>query len=248
MRKLDRSDFVCVVAAAVLLYMTVLSILGTDRTGYQIWTGVLCAAVCLLPMLFRHAGIMTLPFTLVVLIAVAVFLHGYGVLLMRYDDLLWYDTMTHTVSTITVALCVFYSLMTVELLDLRTTFSPKWIPLFITMIVLTFSIYWEVMELIVDMIWNINMQYSPWDTIRDMAFNTVGVLVVTVSARLYLREHTSEEFIEGLELHPRLRDAVARHRPIKKRPVRVPHLAGVPDPMEASASGSFDDDHERNRH
>jgi hypothetical protein len=208
MKKIDRSDVICIVAAAILLFMTVLAVLGTDRSGYQIWSGIFTSLICLVPMLFRQAGVMKLPFALVVLIEVAIFLHGYGVLLMKYDDLVWYDTITHTVSTITVALCVFYALMTVELLDHQTTFSPKWIPLFITLIMLTFSIYWEVFELIVDIIWNTNMQYSPWDTIRDMVFNSVGALVITVSSRFYLKDHTCEEFIKNLELHPALKDKV----------------------------------------
>jgi len=83
---------------------------------------------------------------------------------------------------------------------------------------LTFSIYWEVFELVVDMIWNTNMQYSPWDTVRDMAFNTIGALVVTMSARLYLKDHTCEEFIKNLELHPSLKDLISHQRSKEEQP------------------------------
>ncbi len=208
-KNIDRSDVVCIVAAAILLGMSALSVLHADRSGYQIWTGVFCSLLCLVPMLFRQAGVMKLPFAFIVLIEVAIFLHAYGVLMMKYDDLVWYDTITHLVSSITVALCVFYSLMTVELLDLHTSFSSKWIPLFIILIMLTFSVYWEVFELIIDTIWNTNMQYSPWDTIRDMVCNTVGALVIAASSRFYLKDHTCEEFIKSLELHPSLKHVVS---------------------------------------
>ncbi len=209
MKRLDRSDIICIVVAAILLIMSALSALGgANRTGYQIWTGVFCAVLCLLPMLFHQSGIMRLPFSFVALIEIAILIHAYGVLLMKYDDLVWYDTVTHLVSSITVALCVFYALMTVELLDRQTSFSARWIPLFIILIMLTFSIYWEVFELVIDMIWNTNMQYSPWDTIRDTVCNIVGALVIAGSSRFYLKNHTCEEFIASLELHSTLKGVV----------------------------------------
>lgn len=79
------------------------------------------------------------------------FLHGYGVLLMKYDDLVWYDAVTHTASTIAVGLCVFHSLVIIEHLDHKTSFGSR-VPLLLTLIMMTFSIYWEVLELVVDTI------------------------------------------------------------------------------------------------
>jgi len=221
MKKIDLSDLVCIIAAAVLLFMTILSALGTDRTSYKLWTGVICALFCLVPMLFRHAGVMKLPLAFIVLIEVAIFAHAYGVLLMKYDDIVWYDTVTHTISTIAVGLCVFYALMAVQMFDQRTHFGPRWIPLFVTLIVMTFSIYWEVLELVVDTITGINMQYSPWDTIRDMVCNSAAALVVTVSARFYLKGHTCEEFIGGLELHPSLKGFVSHRSQKEEQPVLI---------------------------
>ena len=235
MKKIDLSDLVCMFAAGVLLLMTVLSAVGTDRTAYKLWTGVLCALFCLIPMFFRHAGIMRLPLTLIIMIEASIFVHAYGVLLMRYDDIVWYDTITHTISTITIALLVFYSLMAVEKFDKETHFTPRWIPLFVALIVMTFSIYWEVLELVVDTLTGINMQYSPWDTIRDMVCNSAAALIVTVSARFYLKRHTCEGFIEDLELHPSLKRFVSRSGKKGERPVPVDHALGMPDPSEASA-------------
>jgi len=235
MRKIDLSDLVCMFAAGVLLLMTVLSAVGTDRTAYKLWTGVLCALFCLIPMLFRHAGVMRLPLALILMIEASIFVHAYGVLLMRYDDILWYDTITHTISTITIALLVFYSLMAVERFDKETHFTPRWIPLFVALIVMTFSVYWEVLELVVDNLTGINMQYSPWDTIRDMVCNSAAALIVTVSARFYLKRHTCEGFIEDLELHPSLKRFVSRSGKKGERPVPVDHALGMPDPSEASA-------------
>jgi hypothetical protein len=216
MRRITVSDVACIMAATVLLYMSVLSALTTERLGYQLWTGVLCAVLCITPMIFHQAGVMTLPFAFIALVLVAVFLHGYGVLLMTYDDLVWYDTITHTVSTIAVGMCVFYALTAVQALDHHTSFGAK-VPMIFAMIMLTFSVYWEVLELVVDMIWATNMQYSPWDTIRDMVCNTTGSLWIISFSTWFLKPRIDAGFIDSLELHPSLHRFItlAREHPIR---------------------------------
>jgi hypothetical protein len=232
-KKFDLSDLICVSAAALLVLMTVLSAVGTDRTAYKLWTGVLCAIFCLIPMLFRHAGVMKLPLILVVMIEVTIFIHAYGVLLLLYDDITWYDTITHLAASITIGLLVFYALIAVEQFDHKTHFGPKGIPLFIALIMTTFSIYWEVLELVVDTTTGINMQYSPWDTIRDMVCNEAGTIIVTVSIGLYLMNHTDEEFIDGLKLHPYLKRAASRKSQKERSPTPVDERSGAPDSIEA---------------
>jgi uncharacterized membrane protein YjdF len=218
MKKIDLSDVICVITSLSILVMTVLSVLGTDRTPYKLWTGVLCAFFCLLPMMFRHASVMRLPLILIIPIQVTIFLHAYGVLLVLYDDIIWYDTVTHLAASITIALLVFYALVAVELFDKETRFGKR-IPLVVTLIMMTFSMYWEVLELVVDYTTGINMQYSPWDTIRDMVCNTIGTLMVTIPLRFYLKKHDPKEFIERLELSPSLKRIVKREPKKTKRPV-----------------------------
>lgn len=222
MKKIDLSDIICIFTALMILLMTVLSILGTDRTPYKLWTGILCAIFCLIPMAFRHASVMRLPLSLIVPIMATLFLHAYGVLLMMYDDIVWYDTITHLAASITIALLVFYALAAVELFDSQTRFGKR-IPLFVTLIMMTFSIYWEVLELVVDYTTGINMQYSPWDTIRDMVCNTIGTVTVTIPLRFYLKKHSLNEFIERLELSPSLKRMVTREPKKIKKPMNDDH-------------------------
>jgi hypothetical protein len=73
-------------------------------------------------------------------------------------------------------------------------------------------VYWEVFELVVDMIWSTNMQYSPWDTVRDMVCNTAGSVWIISFSTLYLRARTGPEFVDRLELHPSLRALIVRSR------------------------------------
>ena len=210
MKRIDKSDIVCIIAAIVLLIMSIISYMDNERMEYQVNTGLFCAFMCLVPMIFRQFNIMQLPFAFVILIAASIFLHAYGVLLLKYDLLVMYDTLTHTASSITVALCVFYALMAVEIFDPKTKFTPKWIPMFIAMIMLTFSVYWEVFEFFVDELTGTNMQYSPWDTVRDMICNTFGALIITISSKYYLKRHTCVAFIDSLQIHPKLKKFLSK--------------------------------------
>ena len=203
-RKGAASDVICIIAFAVLLLMTVRSYFFENRLEYQLNTGLFTALFCLVPMIFRRANIMTLPLVFVIMIETAIFLHGYGVLFMQYDDLIWYDTVTHTVSSVVVGLCVFYALMVVDGHDRKVKLGKRGLSLFIVLGMLALSVYWEVFELVVDILTGTNMQYSPFDTMRDMLSNTFGGILVAVYVRWFLGRHPDYDVAEEFRLHPKL--------------------------------------------
>ncbi|MGE0015763.1 MAG: hypothetical protein AB7S83_06310 [Candidatus Methanomethylophilaceae archaeon] len=198
------SDAVCISAFALLIFMTVCSYLFENRLRYQLNTGIFTAVFCLVPMLFRRTKVMALPLLFVIVIEVAIFLHGYGVLLMQYDDLVWYDTVTHTVSSVVVGLCVFYALMVVDDHDEKVMLGKKGMSIFIVLTMLAFSVYWEVFELVVDIMSGTNMQYSPFDTMRDMLSNTLGGIFVAIYVRWFLGRHPDYDVAKEFSLHPKL--------------------------------------------
>ena len=73
-----------------------------------------CAVVCFVPAVCRRVGIVSLPGTITFLIALAVFLHAFGLLSGAYDDVSYFDTITHTLSSAVVGLLVFYALITIQ--------------------------------------------------------------------------------------------------------------------------------------
>lgn len=198
-------DAVCIVACFVMLGMSIYSFFEMNKVSYEINTGLFCGVACLFPLVLKHMHIMRLSVAFNLMITVAIFIHANGVLMMTYDTLVYYDTLTHTVASITVAMCVFYTLMCYHVFtDGKVDFAGKFMSITITLIMLGFSVYWEVFEFIVDMVWGSGMQYSPFDTIRDTICNTLGSVIVTVCASRYLRKHTPEEIVASFNLHPRL--------------------------------------------
>ena len=208
--RMNFGDITAVTAAVVLMIMAIVAFQKDVALSYEVNTGIFCSLFCLMPFVFRHAKIMSLPSAFVVIIEAAIFLHAYGVLFFQYDELVYWDTLTHFISSVTVSLCVFYSLLVITGFDKKIKVPGKWMPLLIVLVAVTFGIYWEVFEYSVDMLTGTNMQYSPWDTIRDLSCDVLGSLTVSIYAYLYMKKHDGKDLIDGLELHPKVAGMVKR--------------------------------------
>lgn len=203
-------DAVCIVACLIMMVMSLYAYADKGTFNYEVNTGLFCGAACLFPLILKHMHVMTLSTAFNVMITITIFIHANGVLMMSYDTLVFYDTLTHTAASITVAMCVFFTLMCYHVYTGgKVDFAGKFMPLMITLIMLGFSAYWEVFEFIADMMWDTGMQYSPFDTIRDTICNTFGSFIVTTCASRYLRKHSPEEIVASFNLHPRLTRFIA---------------------------------------
>lgn len=199
------SDILCVVACIAVLGMSLLSYLETTRVGYQVNTGVFCGLFVLIPVLLKYFHVVKLPNIFVIAILVAVLLHAYGVLLLSYDLLPYYDTITHFLSSTVVALCVFYTLMCYQAYGGTCKFEGRGLFIGISLVMMGFSAYWEVFEMVVDSLTGTTMQYSPFDTLRDMVCNTMGTLVVSSVVTYYMRNKAPLDVADSFELHPKLK-------------------------------------------
>lgn len=204
------ADIVCIGFSILLLVISIIHHYE-DGKGYHIHTGLVTSFFCIIPVIFRRWKVMTIPLGFTMTIVLAVFFHGYGALNSIYDKVGWYDIIIHIVSSITVGLCIFYALMIVDRYDDKVSFGKNGIVLFIIMISITLSIYWEVFELIIDVMYETTMQYSPYDTIKDMISNSVGGILVAVYMRWFLETHPDYDVAEEFELHPKLVDFASHY-------------------------------------
>ena len=203
--KVNHSDLVSFLAAAVISLVTFVLFLETNQFNYQVNTGLLCAVFCLLPFFMRRFNLIVLPASLVLMIVASIFLHAYGVLLLQYDAIVYWDTVTHTTSSLTVALCVFFTLLMISTYDPRMNITPSSMIFFVFIITMAMGVYWEVLEITADELVGTNMQYSPWDTIRDLTCDFIGGLTISVYAYFYMKNHGGEDLVESLKIHPRLK-------------------------------------------
>lgn len=201
-------DAICVIFAVILGLMVIASILSNVREGYEITTGIVCMIFCLLPLLLKYKNLILIPLPLVVLAEITIFFHAYGVLLMHYDLIVLWDTFTHTAASITVALCVFYALLCINNFNKKMMITPATMHIYVFLITMTLSVYWEVFELIADVVTGTSMQYSPWDTIRDLICDIAGAVIIMIYSHHYMKNRDVESFVKKLNLHPRIKKLI----------------------------------------
>ena len=156
--------------------------------------------------------LVTLPAPFILLILLAVSLHAFGVLYFSYDELYYYDNITHSLSSAVVTVCVFLTMLCYHVMSGKVDFAGKTLAVAVAMIMVGFSVYWELLEYAVDTISGINMQYSPLDTVRDMICNTAASAAASALMHRYASRRTPEAVVEALELHPALAGFIADRR------------------------------------
>ncbi|MDD4222858.1 MAG: hypothetical protein WCQ63_05525 [Methanomethylophilus sp.] len=198
----QHTNWVCVFFAAVLLVMTILAIPAGGRHMYEVITGIVCSLFCLLPALFFRKKIMRLPLWFTFIIEAAICMHGLGVLLLQYDLLVYYDTVTHTLSSFVITVCVFFTLLCVEHYGSSSglRFTPAWTAMLVFVIMMAFGGYWEAFEYLVDNLTGTSMQYSPFDTVRDMLSNAMGSVLSSTFMYFYLKHHDNETVVRSFAL------------------------------------------------
>lgn len=188
--------------AVLLLVMCYISLSEDLIAGYELNTCLFCAVFCFVPYLFYRFRVLKLPIGFLVLIHLAIFLHATGVLFFAYDFIQIYDNVTHTFSSIVVSACVILTLFTLQRYNSDIHMTQKFCSVLTLLIMMSFGIIWEEFEYLIDLVYGTQMQYCPWDTVRDMICNTLGSVICSAGMYLYMRNRSIEEFIDSIELHP----------------------------------------------
>lgn len=211
--------------------------------------GVFGGIVCFIPPALRLARVVELPGPLVVIIVASIFFHAFGLITDSYNRLANYDTLTHTLSSMTVGVLVFYAMLVIQHYGgSRINFTGRGLSVFTVMIALAFSVYWEVMEYASDVFTGSVTQYSPYDTLTDLMCDALGTVLASLWVWYYMRGRTAEDVVASFGLSKRLSRAVSGDRSDRSRsdgPARwVTSCGGSPSPSRPcswacpSASGA----------
>jgi len=175
--------------------------IGVDRgnTGIIVNTAVALLVTLLPPILERNYGI-PMDASLTLWITTAVFLHGLGTVggpgtdLSFYRTLWWWDHLTHALSSSIVAAAGYATARAVDEHSGAIYLPPRFMFVFILIVVLAFGVFWEVVEFVIGEAaaltgsGSILTQYGLDDTMLDLVFDTVGAVVVAVWGTAYLTD------------------------------------------------------------
>lgn len=172
-------------------------------------TALVCGVISLIPPVLCISGLISVPVPLKVMVSVATLLHGSGLALGSYDTIPFYDTVTHTLSSAVVGVCVFYVLLCFQhYWPGKISFGRRGLTLFTAMITLTFSVYWEVIEFSSDVLLGTHAQYSPYDTLTDLVCDSLGTVLASFWVAVYMRGRTVEGLVDSFRISDRLKRIV----------------------------------------
>lgn len=144
--------------------------------------GLVALGVTFVPALLKRDAGISMDTGYVLWISVAVFLHAVG-LLGPYQNLPWYDSVTHALSASIVAGAGYAVVKAIDRNSERTTLPPELQFAFILIFVMAFGVLWEIIEFGAELLASVVgakvlVQYGLDDIIHDLVFNQVGAILV----------------------------------------------------------------------
>lgn len=204
MRRIRLLDIVSMVMGVVIVAMAFLS---PDILDHNVRVTVVCGIICFIPFIIRQTGAFTIPVFLNVFIIASAFLHAFGLAVNIYVLGGSYDTITHTLSSMTVSICIFMVLACFQYYAKgAVNFTGRALAFFTALLGMTFSVYWEVIEYSSDILTGSVTQYSPYDTLTDLVCDFTGTLLASVFVGFYMSRRSPEDLIESFELNPRIKE------------------------------------------
>ncbi len=169
---------------------------------YPAMTALIGMVIIALPWALYRRGIAHLPWPVTLAAGSVLLLHSLGIVFQFYDLLWWWDTMTHMMATLIIAMVVSLVLLSLGRLMPGMDVPMNLVPAMTLACVILFGVVWEVLEFAFDGALGLNMQYSLDDTATDLTFDILGgglvalaiyPLLVNIknasSSMFYLNEH-----------------------------------------------------------
>ena len=196
-----------VISMVVGIAITAMAFLSPDILDHNVRVTVICGIICFIPFVIRQTGAFTIPVFLNVLIMASAFLHAFGLAVNIYVLGGSYDTITHTLSSMTVSICIFLVLACFQYYAKgAVNFTGRALAFFTALLGMTFSVYWEVIEYSSDVLTGSVTQYSPYDTLTDLVCDFTGTLLASVFVGFYMSRRSPKDLIESFELNQRIKD------------------------------------------
>jgi len=154
--------------------------------------GAFALALTLLPALIRREYSYSMNSGLVLWITAAVVLHSVGSM-GPYEWFPWYDSLTHTLSSVVIAGLGYAAFRGFELHSDELDVPSEFRAVFIVVFVLAVSVLWELLEFAsgaVPALLGIDaplVVYGVDDIVSDTIFNTLGGVLVAAGGSRYFR-------------------------------------------------------------
>lgn len=157
--------------------------------------------VSMVPSILARDLRLVLPFQFNFLIVFALFLHVLGGFYGFYDNIPWWDHLTHAMSASLVAALGLVFVVSIDRY-VDTIYLPRPFPaFFVVMFTMAFGVLWELVEFAMDSLTGSFLQYSLDDSMLDLMFDGFAGLVVAAATLHFLSKRVDrEEFLESFDV------------------------------------------------
>jgi FlaA1/EpsC-like NDP-sugar epimerase len=155
---------------------------------YPALTSLIGMGIVALPTVLSRKDIIHLPWPVTLATGSVLLLHSLGIFLRFYDMVWWWDTMTHMMATLIIALVVSLVLLSLDHLLPGMGMPTNLVPGTTLACVIFLGVVWEVLEFAFDGALGMNMQYSLDDTATDLSFDILGGGLVALAIYPLLEE------------------------------------------------------------
>ncbi|WP_143406895.1 hypothetical protein [Methanonatronarchaeum thermophilum] len=182
------------IAARFLQAVLVIFTIAGVYTGNVRWTfsALIALAITQLPTIITKNLDMYLPPLLNFLIVLALSLHVVGGFLGFYDNVWWWDNLTHTFSSFLITVLGLVVLFSVDLYADSIKIPGRYTWMFLFMVIMATGVVWEILEFIGDELFGTTMQYGLRDTVADMFWNMVGASIAALLGQRYLEPYKNK--------------------------------------------------------
>lgn len=195
-------------------------------TGDVFWAigSFFLAFLSMIPTLLERNLRMTLPWPYDSVVTASLFIHAAGGDFGWYTAIPYYDVVAHFVSALAVA---FIAASVMYILNFHTDFGAldaKINVFLVVMFAMALGVVWEFIEWGADGLFNLGLQWSLNDTMKDLLTDMIGGLFAALMFVPYLHRLPEEERAALLHLLTRIRDHQRRAIGHRTR-VRLPRPA-----------------------
>jgi hypothetical protein len=196
MRRYVGTHYAYVLQVTVLL--TAIYMLGTESYSLAL-SGFIAFGLTLVPHVMKKRFDITLPWEIYLLIALFLSLNFAGAVGGRYEIFSpYYDTAGHLTAGISVAVLAFVIVFLIDRFSsLRLT--RMMIVYFIVLFTMGFGGIFEIYEFVFDTFFGTSLQLGLNNTMRDLAFDLVGAIIIALFGNFYLLRLSRKE-IPGLDV------------------------------------------------
>lgn len=174
-------------SAMARVAMVILFFISLGERSYVVAVGTLfILLLAFLPSIINKNTRSSLPWTLDFAVSFALLLHATGIAfdLYHHPDWWWWDELTHFLGSFVVGMIALHLVFTLNFLG-KVVMSTPMMGLFLFLSAMGIGGVWEIAEYYSDMFLGTNTQISLQETIRDLEFDFLGALVISLVAMRY---------------------------------------------------------------